>query len=191
VELEVTDRIETKLQEMAEIKQIYSISRAGLSIIKVDIKDEYWADRLPQVWDILRSKVRDIEDSLPPGASRPDIGDDFGYVFGFLLAITSDGFTESELEWYVKTLRKELSLVPGVARVSLWGEPEKRVFIDVTEAQLSQLGLTAEQLVSTLRTQNLVVDAGRVDFQTTRMRIAPTGEFESPEAIGELAVARA
>ena len=189
VELEVTDRIETKLQEMAEVKQIYSTSQAGLSIIKVDIKDEYWADRLPQVWDILRSKVRDIEDSLPPGTSRPDIGDDFGHVFGFLLAITSDGFDPSELEWYVKTLRKELSLVPGVARVDLWGEPEKRVFIDVTEPQLSQLGLTAEQLLSTLRTQNLVVNAGRVDFQTTRMRIAPTGEFESPEAIGELAVA--
>lgn len=188
VELEVTDRIETKLQEMAEIKQIYSVSRAGLSIIKVDIKDEYWSDRLPQVWDILRSKVRDIEDSLPPGTGRPDIGDDFGNVFGFLLAITSDGFDPSELDWYVKTLRKELSLVPGVARVDLWGEPEKRVFIDVSEPQLSQLGLTAEQLVSTLRTQNLVVNAGRVDFQTTRMRIAPTGEFESPEAIGELAV---
>ncbi len=189
VELEVTDRIETKLQEMAEIKQIYSISRAGLSIIKVDIKDEYWSDRLPQIWDILRSKVRDIEDSLPPGAGRPDIGDDFGNVFGFLLAITSDGFDPSELEWYVKNLRKELSLVPGVGRVDLWGEPEKRVFIDVSEPQLSQLGLTAEQLVSTLQTQNLVVNAGRVDFQTTRMRIAPTGEFESPEAIGELAVA--
>ncbi len=189
VELEVTDRIETKLQEMAEIKQIYSISRAGLSIIKVDIKDEYWSDRLPQIWDILRSKVRDIEDSLPPGAGRPDIGDDFGNVFGFLMAITSDGFDPSELEWYVKNLRKELSLVPGVGRVDLWGEPEKRVFIDVSEPQLSQLGLTAEQLVSTLQTQNLVVNAGRVDFQTTRMRIAPTGEFESPEAIGELAVA--
>jgi multidrug efflux pump subunit AcrB len=189
VELEVTDRIETKLQEMSEIKEIYSSSRAGLSLIKVDIKDEYWSDRLPQVWDILRSKVRDVEASLPPGASRPDIGDDFGYVFGFLLAITSDGFSQSELEWHVKSLRKELSLVPGVARVSLWGEPEKRVFVDVTETQLSQLGLTAEQLFNALRTQNLMVDAGRVDFETVRMRIAPTGEFESPEAIGELAIA--
>ena len=39
VELEVTDRIELKLQEMQEIKRIYSESRPGLSIIKVDIKD--------------------------------------------------------------------------------------------------------------------------------------------------------
>jgi multidrug efflux pump subunit AcrB len=191
VELEVTDRIETKLQEMAEIKNLYSSSRAGQSIIKVDIKDQYWSDRLPQVWDIVRKKIRDVEDTLPPGAGRPQVLDDYGYVFGFLLAVTSDGYSEAELERYVKNLRKELSLVPGVARVSLWGLREKRIYIDVSEAQLSQLGLTAEELVATLQTQNMVVDAGRVDYQTMRLRIAPTGEFASPEAIAELAIAGA
>jgi hypothetical protein len=87
VELEVTDRIETKLQEMPELKNVYSNSRPGLSIIKVDIKNEYWSDRLPQVWDGLRKKIRDMETTLPPGAGRPKVGDDFGYVFGFLLAV--------------------------------------------------------------------------------------------------------
>jgi multidrug efflux pump subunit AcrB len=189
VELEVTDRIETKLQEMAEIKNLYSSSRSGLSIIKVDIKDQYWSDRLPQVWDIIRKKIRDIEGSLPPGAGRPQVLDDYGYVFGFLLAVTSDGYSDAELERYVKNLRKELSLVPGVARVSLWGVREKRIYIDVSEAQLALLGLTPAELVATLRTQNMVVDAGRVDYQTMRFRIAPTGEFVSPEAIAELAIA--
>lgn len=189
VELEVTDRIETQLQELAEIKEITSSSRAGLSIIKVDIKDEYWADRLPQVWDTLRRKVRDVETSLPPGAQRPIIGDDFGDVLGFLFSVTRDGFSDAELENYVKDLRKELSLVDGVARVDLWGMPEKRLFIDVSESQLSQLGLTAELLLATLQSQNQVVDAGRVDFQNLRMRIAPTGEFDSADAIGDLTVA--
>src|SRR5262245_38678673 len=96
VELDVTDRIETKLQEMAELKNVYSQSRPGLSIIKVDIKEEYWADRMPQVWDVLRKKIRDIEEQLPPGAGKPQVGDDFGYVFGFLLAVTSDGYNYAE-----------------------------------------------------------------------------------------------
>ncbi len=189
VELEITDRIETKLQEMVELKNVYSNSRPGLSIIKVDIKNNYWSDRLPQVWDALRKKVQDVEPTLPPGAGKPKVGDDFGYVFGFLLAVSSDGYSYAELERHVKDMRKELSVVPGVARVDLWGVQEKRIYIDVATAQLTALGLTAEQMTQTLQSQNLVADAGRVDYLTQRIRVAPTGEFQSPEDIGDLAIA--
>lgn len=191
VELEITDRIETKLQEMVELKNVYSNSRPGLSIIKVDIKSNYWSDRLPQVWDVLRKKVADVEPTLPPGAGKPKVGDDFGYVFGFLLAVSSDGYSYAELERCVKDMRKELSVVPGVARVDLWGVQEKRIYIDVSTSQLAELGLTAEQMMQTLQSQNLVVDAGRVDYLTQRIRVAPTGEFQSPEDIGDLAIASA
>ncbi|MCC9654859.1 efflux RND transporter permease subunit [Rhodopirellula sp. JC737] len=188
VELEVTDRLETKLQEMTELKNIYSNSRAGLSIIKVDIKSNYWSERLPQVWDVLRKKVADIEPTLPPGAGKPQIGDDFGYVFGFLLAVSSDGFSYAELENHVKQMRKELSVVQGVARVDLWGVQDKRIYLDVSSAQLAELNLTPAQLIRTLQSQNMVVDAGHVDYQTQRLRVAPTGAFRTPEEIGELAV---
>ena len=89
---------------------------------------------------MLRKKVQDVEGSLPPGAGKPKVGDDFGYVFGFLLAVSSDGYSYAELERYVKDMRKELSVVPGVARVDLWGVQEKRIYIDVSTAQLSATG---------------------------------------------------
>jgi len=188
VELEVTDRVETKIQEMKELKDVSSISRAGLAMIKVDIKPEYWADRLPQVWDNLRKKVQDIEPSLPPGAGPISVGDDYGDVFGFVLALTGDGFDYAAMEKYAKAIRKELSLVPGVARVDLWGVQPKRIYLDVSQVQLATLGLTSEDLYRTLRHQNMVVDAGKVDLQTERFRVAPTGAFSSPEDIGNLAI---
>jgi multidrug efflux pump subunit AcrB len=173
---------------MPELKNVYSNSRPGLSIIKVDIKSNYWADRLPQVWDVLRKKIADVEPTLPPGAGKPKVGDDFGYVFGFLLAVSTDGHSYAELERYVKNMRKELSVVPGVARVDLWGAQEKRIYIDASTSQLSALSITPQQIMQTLQSQNLVVDAGRVDYQTQRLRVAPTGEFQSPEDIGYLAI---
>lgn len=60
--------------------------------------------------------------------------------------------------------------------------------METSETQLTQLGLTAEDIHRTLRVQNTVVDAGRVDLQDKRFRVAPTGEFTSPEEIEELAV---
>lgn len=188
VELEVTDPIELKLQEMQEVKRIYSESRPGLSIIKVDIKDQVWSDKLPQVWDVMRKKIRDIEHTLPPGAASPMVNDDFGYVFGFLMAVIGDGYNYARLKEHVDALRKELSLVKGVARIDLWGVQDKRIYLDVSQTQLAGLGVTGEDLQRTLQLQNAVVNAGSVDVQTERLRIAPTGAFTTPEDIGNLVI---
>ncbi len=186
VELEVTDRIELAIQEMPQIDYLESFSRAGLSLIDVNIKEEYWSDRLPQVWDELRRKVRNVETSLPPGAGRPGISDDFGDVFGFQLAVVGDGYSYAELEAYAKDIRKEISLVEGVARVDLWGVQHKVIYVNVSQSQISELGLTDASVKATLKQQNMVVDAGSVDLERRRFRIAPTGEFQTPADIANL-----
>ncbi len=186
VEMEVTDRIETAIQQMTQVKHIYSISRAGESYVKVTIKPQYWTDRLPQVWDELRKKIQDVGPKLPPGVGTPKVGDDFGFVYGFVLGITGDGYSFKELEQFAKIIKKELSLVQDVSRVELWGVQPKAVYLDISEKQIAELNLTAETIQQTLQKQNMVVNAGFVDEGGVRFRIAPTGEFTSPEEIGEL-----
>jgi multidrug efflux pump subunit AcrB len=189
VELEVTDRLEIAIQTMPQLKYVKSISRPGVSIIQLEIRPSYQSAQLPQIWDELRKKIRDVAPQLPPGAGEPSVGDDFGDVYGFLLAVTrDDGFTEAELEGYVDAMKKELSLVPGVAKVQLWGVQRQCIYIDVASTQLTQLGLTMEQLQNTLAQQNLVVDSGGVDLPTDRLRIEQTGAFASPDDIGDLAI---
>ena len=188
VELELTDRLELAIQEMPQVEYIESFSRAGMSLISVEIKPKYLASELPQIWDELRRKIRNIEHMLPPGAGRPDVGDDFGDVFGFQLAVVGDGFSYADLEKYAKDIRKELSLVANVARVDLWGVQKKAIYVNVSQSQLTELGLSDGSVKATLEHQNMVVDAGGVDLQRKRFRIAPTGEFKSPEDIGNLHV---
>ena len=171
---------------MKQLDYLKSFSRSGLSLIEVNVKQEFWADQLPQVWDEMRRKIRDIETTLPPGAGRPIISDDFGDVFGLLLAITGDGYSYAELEKYAKDLRTELSLVQGVARVQLWGVQDPVVYVNVSDTQLANLGLSEQSIENALQRQNVVVDAGKVDVQGKRLRIAPTGEFRSPSDIADL-----
>jgi multidrug efflux pump subunit AcrB len=87
VELEVTDRIEVVLQQLKTIDYIKSFSAPGYSQIWVNIDTQYWSDSLPQIWDEMRRKVRDVEESLPPGCERPVINDDFGDVYGLVMAM--------------------------------------------------------------------------------------------------------
>ena len=190
VELEVTDRIEQAIQEMPQLDSLYSTSRAGLSIIKVDMRQEFWADSLPQVWDEMRKKIRDVLPSMPPGVIHPEIIDDFSFVFGFVLAVTGDGYTYTEIEKHVKSLRKELSLVRGVSRVDLWGVQPEVIYLDVSEAQLAELQISTEDILGTLALQNIVVINGGIEVPGFRFRVETTGEYSSPEDIGELVIRR-
>lgn len=188
VEEEVTDVIETALQEMGEIKFIESDSRAGLSIVKVEVYPQYWADDLPQIWDKLRRKIRDVEGTLPAGAGRPIIDDEFGDVYGFLFALTGEGYSDKELEDFAEMMKKRLLLVPGVARIEFWGEQNEVIYVDYNRSNLDTLGISEFDIMRTLAGQNMVVNAGSMDIGMQRMRIHPTGDFQSAKDISELVI---
>ncbi|MEM0965262.1 MAG: efflux RND transporter permease subunit [Verrucomicrobiota bacterium] len=188
VEEEVTDLIETAVQEMTEVDYIESSSQAGLSIVKIEVRAEFWSDKLPQIWDTLRRKVRDVEGSLPEGSGRPIINDDVGDVYGSVLALTSDGFSDADMANYADDLRTQLLAVPGVGKVQVWGDQSEAIYIDYSRANLATLGIGEGDLFATLRGQNLVVDAGSIDIGDQRLRVETTGGIKDPADIAELII---
>src|SRR5215468_10787480 len=98
---EVTNPIETACQQLGQLKRVESESLRGRSVVSAVMQDRYSKERIPQVWDELRRKINDVQSSLPPAVRGKSIViDDFGDVYGIFLAITSDGFTQSELRRY-------------------------------------------------------------------------------------------
>ncbi|RLE16943.1 MAG: AcrB/AcrD/AcrF family protein, partial [Actinobacteria bacterium] len=93
VEAEVSDRLETAVQKMGQLKRVVSKSDRGLSTLTVTIKDKYDKHKLPQVWDELRRKIDDAQRELPPGSGSSLVVDDYGDVYGIFIAITGDGYT--------------------------------------------------------------------------------------------------
>ncbi len=185
---EVTDPIERAVQQMGQLKQVTSMSEAGKSTVLVEIKDKYDKQTLPQVWDELRRKVGDVRKDLPPGTTPPMVFDDFGDVYGVFYAVYGDGFSYAELRDYAKLLRRELLLCDDVADVTLFSERKEVVFVEVSRARLSQLGISREVIYNSLAGQNLVAPAGKVRVGSQYIRIEPTGEFTSVEDIGNLLI---
>jgi multidrug efflux pump subunit AcrB len=188
VERDVTDRIESKLQELKQVDHLESSSQEGLSTIKVVIKPEYSSEQIPQVWDELRRKVGDVAPQLPKGAGPSSVGDDFGDVYGLLLAVTGDGYSPADVRRHATNLQKELSLVPGVARVALWGVQERRIYLDASLSQLTQLGISEASLERAVAQQNSVAAAGTVTLDRQRVPVTPSGQFPAPESVADLLV---
>ncbi|WP_064602888.1 efflux RND transporter permease subunit [Photobacterium sp. J15] len=188
VEEEVTYPIEKEIQQLPYVDEVNSISSRGLSQITVTMKNNYGPDDLPQIWDELRRKVNDLKPSLSPGVQEPQVIDDFGDVFGVLLAITGDGYSYRELSDYVDYLRRELELVDGVGKVSVTGTQQEQVFIEISMQRLSTLGISPDTIYSTLQTQNLVTSAGAVRIGNEYIRVHPTGEFKDVDELGNLII---
>jgi len=188
VEEEVTDILETAIQQIAQLDRVTSISKAGQSIITVTMKDKYDKHTLPQIWDELRRKVNDVQAQLPPGIQPSFIYDDFGDVYGIFFAVTGEGFSYKELKDYVDFLKRELLLVQEVAKIDIWGAQQEAVFVEISRSKLAQLGISLETIYGTLEHQNLVAPAGEVKVGSEEILIHPTGDIDSVEEIGELLI---
>jgi multidrug efflux pump subunit AcrB len=190
VALEVSDPLETAIQEMQEVRSISTVSSAGLSEIRVEIKYGFSESKeaLQIIWTKLRNKMNDAQASLPSEARTPIVNDDFGDVYGLSYLITGDDFSYAELRTYAKDLQKDILQVKGVGKVQIAGVQDEAIFIEISSETTASLGLSIEKLYDILKQQNSVVFAGNVDIGNQRLSIDPSGDIDSVESIKNLLV---
>lgn len=185
---EVTEPLETALQQLPEVKSVESVSSAGLSDISVEIRYAASTTRsdLQVVWTKVRNKIKDAERNLPPGASTPVVNDDFGDVYGIYYLLTGEGYTPTDLYDYAKELRRDLLLVDGVAKVGIVGEQEEVIYVEISRERAASLGVSLNQVYDTLSQQNTVASAGDLLIGDERLEVHPSGDIKSVDAIKAL-----
>jgi multidrug efflux pump subunit AcrB len=188
VEEEVTYPIERELQNLPYVDKITSTSKAGYSKVQLTIKDTYRAKELKQIWDEVRKKIRDITGTFPAGVGSPIVLDDFGDVYGVMLAINGEGYPYKDLKNYVNFVKRELVLVDGIAKVAVAAEQDEQVTIEISRSKLANMGIAPSQLETLLANQNSVSNAGRVKVGSEYIRISPTGEFKDISELENLIV---
>lgn len=189
VEALITDPLEEVIREMAEIKTIGSESRAGLSVITVELVVQVTDKELQPVWENLRNKVEDLKPQLPQGIYGPVVKDeDIGTVFGIILGVTGDGVPYNELEDYAKEVRDELLLLPDAAKIKYGGVQDERIFIEFDDNQLSRYGLNAIQLKNILSATNILFPGGEINVGRQRIELKPSGNFETLEDLKKILI---
>ena len=188
VERQVTERVEKKLQEMPEINFLRSFSRPGESLVFVIIKDSLPASQVPDVFYQVRKKVGDIRGSLPTGAIGPSFNDEFGDTFGNIYAITGDGFSYAEIKDYADRLKKELLRLPDVAKVELIGEQDEKIFIELANTKIANLGLDAQTIIGVLQQQNVLTPAGAFDTPSEKIFLRVSGDLASDATVNNLPI---
>ncbi|MCP3699414.1 MAG: efflux RND transporter permease subunit, partial [Aliivibrio sp.] len=187
---EVTDIIEGAVQSLQEVKEVKSVSKQGMSEVTVEIKLEFAQSQaaLQQVWDKLRRKIGDAQRLLPPGASASIVNDDFSDVYSLFFAVTGEGFSDKQLQDYVDGLRRELVLVPGVAKTATLGERQETIFVEMSSERMAQFGVSSEKVYQVLQKQNIVTVAGSIETNAMRIPVIPNSGINSINDLNNLQV---
>ena len=177
VELLITKKLEEVIRKIPEVEDIKSTSATGISTIHVKIYDRYF--NLDAIWQDLRNKVNGAQNQLPSGSSVPHVNDEFGDVSVITLALTADGFGMGEMYDIAQHMRDSLYAVDGTKKIEILGRQQERIFLEASNAKLSQLGISPQALIAELQNQNIISSGGQVDTGSRSFIVEPTGNFDS------------
>lgn len=184
VEKLVTEPIEREIQAMSDVFQIKSESYFGMSKISIELQPTLSPDYMPVKWDELRRKVANIQPRLPSGASSISVSDDFGDVFGIYYALTADeGYTYDDLRNWAQKIKTELSPVPGVQKVYLFGEQTQVVNVKISIPKLANQGIDPNAIQQVMQTQNLLVNTGDINTGNYQLRLRAEGTYKDIQDI--------
>ncbi|MFN4014590.1 MAG: efflux RND transporter permease subunit [Reyranella sp.] len=186
VEQQVTEKIETKLQELPFFYNVQSYTKPGETVIYVSLRDDTPPSKVADLWYQVRKKVGDIRNTLPQGVVGPFFNDEYGDTYSLIWAFESDGFSPAEVKEIAKAVRQRLLRVPDVTKADLFGLQDEKIYIEFSHTRLAMLGVPVDQILEVVRRQNAIVATGTVETRGERVAVRVDGAPTSAEQLMSL-----
>ncbi len=189
VEALVTEKLEDKLLEVEEIKEIRSFSRTGISSITIELRDDIYD--VGPVWARIRDKLDDAVPELPDRASDPEFDEVDVKAYALIVSLTwvqDDQPNHTILERLAEDLEDELRAIPGTEDVDLFGNPAEEIRVLIDPEKMASLDLTAEEVANQIAQSDSKVSAGLMRGQKDTLLLEVAGELDSLKRIESIPI---
>ena len=186
---QVTDKLERRFQDTPGLKKIMSETRAGQTIIYLQLRDELDASQIRPTWRDVRNFGEDAKHDLPDGVYGPYYNDRFDDVYGSVYAITGADYSYEELRAMAEDARRRILAVPRVQKVVLVGEQRERIYVEIALERLAQLGIPPTAITDALSAQDAMMTSGTLETASDTVHLRASGVFENIEDIRALPIA--
>lgn len=189
VEALVTEKIELKLRELPEIKEVQSTSGNGLSSITVFLN--YDINEPEPVWAEVRDVISDAQEELPEGALPSQFLDNRGYAYTLLVALRSaegHAVPRQILQRYARELQSRLRSYPGTEYVEIDGEVDEEIIVEVNSAEAAAAGQTVQSIAAALSQYDTKSAAGLLENSYGRMQVEIAGDLDSLERVSRVPI---
>lgn len=188
VELQLTDKLEKKFQELPGLDYLRSYSKPGESVIFITPREDIPPHEISDLWYQARKKAGDIQMTLPQGVIGPFFNDEFGDTYSLLYAFSGEGFNYAELKDVVESVRQRLLRVKDVEKVDLIGAQDEKIYIEFSDKKLAGLGLDTAAVAQALQAQNIMAPAGTLFTAQRKLPIRIGSHLSSVAGIAGLPV---
>ncbi len=167
----VGDLLEKRLQELQYYDRVETTAQPGVLQAKVILKDSTPPSAVPEQFYQVRKKLSDEARNLPNGVYGPFFDDEFSDVYFSLYALQGKGLPNRDLVKQAEDIRQQLLHVPGVQKVKILGERPHAIYVDISQARLATLGVSAQDVIAALRGRNDVAPSGSIDTSGPRVQL--------------------
>lgn len=189
VETQVTEKIEEQISEIEEVKEYRSISRAGVSFIAIELRDEVLDSE--KVWSRLRDKVADIEADLPPGAARPQFEELDFKANAMIVALKWEHDSEtsfSVLRRQAEELKDQLIAITGTEKVDIFGDPQEEIIVELDSDKITSMGLSVDDVSQLIFQSDSKSNAGLVRGSVSDLLLGIEGELKTINDVANIPI---
>lgn len=186
IETNVTKLMENTLNSVDGLKELTSVSKDNMSVVTLEFQ---WGWNLDEASNDVRSYIEMAKDNLPDGASTPII---FKLSSSSMPIIQFAVTAEESYPGLEKLLDDEvipvLNQVNGIGNISMSGEPERYVYVDIDQEKLDSYGIPLETVGSAISTNNLNMSSGKVKMLDEQYQLQVRSEYVDSREIGDIVV---
>ncbi|MGB3513404.1 MAG: efflux RND transporter permease subunit, partial [Microcoleaceae cyanobacterium] len=191
VEALVTEKIEAELSEIEEIKTYDSTSRAGSSIIQIELLESVEEMEADTIWLRIREQLNQATVQLPPGTSKPRLKELEVKAYALIAALIWEQDSEPNyaiLKRLSELLEDELLELPGTEKVAFFGNQNEEIVVEIDAARLASIGLTSQQLSRQIQDSDAKVSAGQFRSFNNDLLLEVDSDIDSLERIRSIPI---
>ncbi|KQB99980.1 efflux RND transporter permease subunit [Pedobacter sp. Hv1] len=188
IESQITEPLEKSINSIDGIRNISSSSNQGTSNITIEFNldkniDEAANDVRDKVSQAARSLPKDI-DGLPT-VSKADANSDA--IISMTIQSDKRGVTDLS-DFAENVIADRIQTIPGVSSVQIQGQRKYAMRIRIDPNKLAAYGLTSQDIVSALNTENVELPSGKLTGAATELTVKTLGKLSTSEQFNNLII---
>mgnify|MGYP006286060155 CR=1 FL=1 len=187
VEQTVTVKIEQEMQDLDKLKEISSVSREGLSSVRVQFDDGISNEEFDRLYQEVQTRLANV--SLPEDTLSPLVDQFSSSDFLPVIEVVVYGDVPYEqLYSAAQLLQDRIEGVPEVSEVGLVGARERQVLVEVSREKLEAIGLTIDEITRAISRKNVSIPGGTLETESREYLLRTVGELDDYQGLEDVIV---